>query len=476
MLSTIEPPVLIVSKLMWEAIETPRPAAWRVIFKGLTLLEHLVKSGSERCVDDARNHSHLLRNLDKFNYYDGTVDRGVGVREKSKQVVEMLQDDDRIREERQKARKLREKFAGKSQTASSSDAGGGSVGGGGEQYSGYGNTDSNWKSKSPDVRSGDSSNNRGYAGRYGEGGLGSGAPTINSKTSTTASTKKSSKTSSSISGAKAKKTKKNKAAELKKNKAAAAAEVTPAAPVVDLFSFDAPVATAAAVEAADNSFDAFQTAAPPPPVAANADEFRDFDQIASSAAQFDAFGAAPAAPAQQQSFNAFGGGPANLMQQTQSPSAVHMNAMNNTFGNMGIQQNPMSTAAIPVMANSTTAAPPAAAAPVTSTDNDGFGDFEDAKDPFSSPKSPDESNDPLSKLISLDGLSKNTKKEVKSSPDQQQINLGGGGVAGGNFGMAGLGGGSAASGQMQGFQSQPVLGTGQKGEICREIQKVVCFL
>merc|ERR1711966_30185 len=97
----------------------------------------------------------------------------------------------------------------------------------------------------------------------------------------------------------------------------------------------------------------------------------------------------------------------------------------------------------------------------------------DAKDPFSSPKSPDESNDPLSKLISLDGLSKNTKKEVKSSPDQQQINLGGGGVARGNFGMAGLGGGSAASGQMQGFQSQPVLGTGQKGEICREIQKVI---
>ena len=117
-----QPPVLIVTKLMWEAIETPRPAAWRVIFKGLTLLEHLVKSGSERCVDDARNHSHLLRNLDKFNYYEGTVDRGVGVREKSKQVVEMLQDDDRIREERQKARKLREKFAGRSQTASSSDA------------------------------------------------------------------------------------------------------------------------------------------------------------------------------------------------------------------------------------------------------------------------------------------------------------------------------------------------------------------
>ena len=70
---------------MWEAIETQRPSAWRVVFKGLTLLEHLVKNGSERCVDDARNHSHVLRNLNRFNYYEGTVDRGVGVREKSKQ-------------------------------------------------------------------------------------------------------------------------------------------------------------------------------------------------------------------------------------------------------------------------------------------------------------------------------------------------------------------------------------------------------
>ena len=93
---------------MWEAIETPRPAAWRVIFKGLTLLEHLVKNGSERCVDDARNHSHLLRSMDRFNYYEGTVDRGQGVREKAKQITELLGDDERIREERMKAAKVKE--------------------------------------------------------------------------------------------------------------------------------------------------------------------------------------------------------------------------------------------------------------------------------------------------------------------------------------------------------------------------------
>ena len=71
---------------MWEGMENQRPAAWRIVFKALTLLEFLVKNGAERCVDDARNHGHVLRALGQFNYYEGTIDRGLGVREKSKQI------------------------------------------------------------------------------------------------------------------------------------------------------------------------------------------------------------------------------------------------------------------------------------------------------------------------------------------------------------------------------------------------------
>eukprot|EP00568_Trieres_chinensis_P000689 CAMPEP_0183295942 /NCGR_PEP_ID=MMETSP0160_2-20130417/3703_1 /TAXON_ID=2839 ORGANISM="Odontella Sinensis, Strain Grunow 1884" /NCGR_SAMPLE_ID=MMETSP0160_2 /ASSEMBLY_ACC=CAM_ASM_000250 /LENGTH=172 /DNA_ID=CAMNT_0025457489 /DNA_START=33 /DNA_END=547 /DNA_ORIENTATION=+ len=107
----------IITRLMWEPLQTPRPSAWRVVFKSLTLLEHLIKNGSERCVDDARSHSHCLRSMSRFNYYEGTVDRGVGVREKSKQLVELLGDDERVREERTKARQLREKFGGAGSTA-----------------------------------------------------------------------------------------------------------------------------------------------------------------------------------------------------------------------------------------------------------------------------------------------------------------------------------------------------------------------
>ena len=140
----------IITKITWENVETQRPSAWRVIFKGLGLIEHLVKNGSERCVDDARNHGHVLRKLHQFNYYEGTIDRGLGVREKSKELVEILSDNDRVREERQKARKLREKFGGRAATASSSRNTGG----------GYGNN-SGWDSG-------------GGGGGYGESGIDSG--------------------------------------------------------------------------------------------------------------------------------------------------------------------------------------------------------------------------------------------------------------------------------------------------------------
>ena len=154
----------VVTRLMWESLENQRPAAWRVVFKGLTLLEHLVKNGSERCVDDARNHGHVLRSLQQFNYYEGTVDRGVGVREKSKQLLDVLGDDDSIREERQKARKLREKFGGKLSTASSGGGSGygnqgGWESGGGGGY-GEGGIDSRRNNSSYD-------NGGGYSGRYG---------------------------------------------------------------------------------------------------------------------------------------------------------------------------------------------------------------------------------------------------------------------------------------------------------------------
>ena len=202
----------VVTRLMWDSVENQRPAAWKVVFKGLTLLEHLVKNGAERCVDDARNHGHVLRSLGTgFNYYEGTIDRGLGVREKTKQILEILGDDERIREERQKARKLREKFSGKQSTASSG-------GGGGGQYAGYGNQDS-WNNSSGGGGDGDGGGN----GGYGQGGIDADGSPYSGRyggSTTTAS----SSAAPTFAAVPPKKTKKKK----KKSVAAAAPEPAPA--------------------------------------------------------------------------------------------------------------------------------------------------------------------------------------------------------------------------------------------------------
>ena len=126
------------------------------------MVEHLIKNGNERVVEEARDHMFKIRTLTDFNFYEGAIDRGNGgecqcehpkrslsiftvliswnstsirrslfqtVREKARNVIELLQDNARIREERDKARQLREKFSGFS---GQRDSGYGGYAGGGE--------------------------------------------------------------------------------------------------------------------------------------------------------------------------------------------------------------------------------------------------------------------------------------------------------------------------------------------------------
>lgn len=46
--------------------------------QALSLLEHLVKNGAERVIEDARDHLHRVRMLSDFNYYEGPQDKGAG--------------------------------------------------------------------------------------------------------------------------------------------------------------------------------------------------------------------------------------------------------------------------------------------------------------------------------------------------------------------------------------------------------------
>ena len=105
--------------------------------QGLQLLEFLIKNGSERVIDDARSHLSLLKMLRQFHFIDQNgKDQGVNVRNRSKELAELLGDVDRIRAERKKARNNRTKFGGVEGGAMSSGLSSGS------KYGGFGNDDS----------------------------------------------------------------------------------------------------------------------------------------------------------------------------------------------------------------------------------------------------------------------------------------------------------------------------------------------
>lgn len=72
----------------------------------------MIKNGNERVVEECRDHLHSIRPLQDYNFYEGTVDKGTGVRDLSKQVVELLGSNEMIRTEREKAKQLRHKFTG----------------------------------------------------------------------------------------------------------------------------------------------------------------------------------------------------------------------------------------------------------------------------------------------------------------------------------------------------------------------------
>jgi epsin len=114
---------------------------WRQIYKGLQLLEFLIKNGSERVIDDARSHLTLLKMLRQFHYIDQNgKDQGLNVRNRAKELADLLSDVDRIRAERKKARATRNKYTGVEGGAGHS----GGFSSGGSRYGGFGNEDSGY--------------------------------------------------------------------------------------------------------------------------------------------------------------------------------------------------------------------------------------------------------------------------------------------------------------------------------------------
>lgn len=100
----------MIMSLLWKRLNDTGKN-WRHVYKALTVLEYLVAHGSERVIDEIKEHAYQISTLSDFQYIDSSGrDQGNNVRRKSQSLVLLVNDKERIQEVRQKAATNRDKF------------------------------------------------------------------------------------------------------------------------------------------------------------------------------------------------------------------------------------------------------------------------------------------------------------------------------------------------------------------------------
>ena len=119
-----------IMQMVWKRLND-QGKNWRHVYKALVLLEYLIKTGSEKVTpkhsfkvsqignnldslqvaQQCKENIFAIQTLKDFQYLDDNKDQGINVREKAKSLVALLKDDERLRNERVRALKAKERFA-----------------------------------------------------------------------------------------------------------------------------------------------------------------------------------------------------------------------------------------------------------------------------------------------------------------------------------------------------------------------------
>ncbi|KAI0317924.1 hypothetical protein OF83DRAFT_1057723 [Amylostereum chailletii] len=86
---------------------------WRHVFKSLTVLDYLLHAGSENVVIYFKDNIYIIKTLKEFQFVDEFgKDQGANVRQKAKDITNLLQDDSRLRHERRSRAHMRDRMLG----------------------------------------------------------------------------------------------------------------------------------------------------------------------------------------------------------------------------------------------------------------------------------------------------------------------------------------------------------------------------
>ncbi|XP_059411975.1 epsin-1-like isoform X1 [Carassius carassius] len=95
--------------MLWKRLNDDKN--WRHVYKSLTLLEYLLKTGSDRIPQQCEENIHIIKALTEFRFTDKDgKDQGVNVREKAKIVLVLIEDEEKRKEERDFALKTKDKL------------------------------------------------------------------------------------------------------------------------------------------------------------------------------------------------------------------------------------------------------------------------------------------------------------------------------------------------------------------------------
>lgn len=85
---------------------------WRHVYKALTLLDYLLKTGSEKVAQQCKENMHTVRALVDFHFIDqDSKDQGANVRHKAGQLLALLRDEERMRQDRVHALRTKERMS-----------------------------------------------------------------------------------------------------------------------------------------------------------------------------------------------------------------------------------------------------------------------------------------------------------------------------------------------------------------------------
>lgn len=106
------------------------------------MLDYLLHAGSENVVIYFRDNLYVIKTLKEFQYVDEEgKDQGANVRQKAKDITNLLQDEGRLRQERRSRASMRDRMAGRGLEGGDGEDGADGVGD-------FGNENSNRRSRS----------------------------------------------------------------------------------------------------------------------------------------------------------------------------------------------------------------------------------------------------------------------------------------------------------------------------------------